>query len=280
MSYTLFNTIEIYNLIIEIYFKKGNKCLSSQINTRWLFEKLLKQKYKIKKNGKFNTIYDFGENKLNVFIRRDNSDANVFEQVLVIKEYEALYKYILSKNEEISNIIDCGANIGLTTLYLKSKFPEAKIVSVEPDKDNVFLIKKNISINHFDNINIENAGIWSKETKLQLLADFRDGKSWALSVKEAHNEIGNVSGVTLDYLIKKYSMDAIDILKIDIEGAERHLFSEHKIYDKFLPKVKFLAIEIHDEFDIRNDIYRILIEYGFDYFESGELTIAFKKIKK
>ena len=73
------------------------------------------------------------------------------------------------------------------------------------------------------------------------------------------------------------SWDTIDILKLDIEGAERFVFEDKQEAGEFLAKVKFIVMEIHDEYPIREHIYSTMRECKFDFFEYGELTIGQNK---
>ena len=65
-------------------------------------------------------------------------------------------------------------------------------------------------------------------------------------------------------------------MKIDIEGAERFIFDNNNDLS-FLKKTKIIAIEIHDEYNIREEIISILKENQFLLLESGELTIGINK---
>ncbi len=69
----------------------------------------------------------------------------------------------------------------------------------------------------------------------------------------------------------------VDLLKIDIEGAELELFSDAENV-QFLANVKLITIEIHDEFECRMNIEDIIQSYGFLIFHSGELTIGINKL--
>jgi len=71
-----------------------------------------------------------------------------------------------------------------------------------------------------------------------------------------------------------YKWTHIDILKIDIEGAERFVFANKESAEKFLPLVKFIVLEIHDEYNIRDSTCSLLAKFNFSFFESGEFTIA------
>ena len=66
------------------------------------------------------------------------------------------------------------------------------------------------------------------------------------------------------------------MLKVDIEGAEKEIFTDSTKCN-FLDITKIIAIEIHDEFGIRDDIYKVLHQYGFLIFEANETTIGINK---
>ncbi len=67
------------------------------------------------------------------------------------------------------------------------------------------------------------------------------------------------------------------LFKIDIEGGEKYLFEDEKQVRDFLSKTRFIAIEIHDEYDIRDKINGCLKDSGFEYFTTGDLTIGRNK---
>ena len=68
--------------------------------------------------------------------------------------------------------------------------------------------------------------------------------------------------------------EIIDVLKIDIEGSEKQLFSDEVSANAFLSKTKYIAIEIHDELDCRAQIDKCLTLNNFDYFLINGLTIG------
>ncbi len=73
-----------------------------------------------------------------VIIRRFTSDIPVFRQVFLKKQYKSQADSMVRNKEEnlIQYIVDAGANIGCTTLFLKRIFPHAHIVSIEPEGGN------------------------------------------------------------------------------------------------------------------------------------------------
>jgi hypothetical protein len=99
---------------------------------------------------------------------------------------------------------------------------------------------------------------------------------WGFRVEETDGDEG-IKAYTINELIKNNSFDVIDILKIDIEGSEKELFLNDRSDLYFLNITKVIAIEIHDEFNCRNEIYDVLKKFEFNYFDVGQTTIGINK---
>jgi FkbM family methyltransferase len=167
-------------------------------------------------------------------LRSKTSDIQTFYQIFLYKKYDIKFE----KPPQI--VIDCGANIGLFSILIKNRFPNVKIVCIEPDSENFKLLKKNTSF--YSDIHCENYGVWNKNTKLNI-SDKYDLGDWGKVVEEnALN--GKVNSISLNTLTEKFSINRIDVLKIDIETSEKVLFSDN--YHEWLPKVKIIIIELHD----------------------------------
>ena len=116
-------------------------------------------------------------------------------------------------------------------------------------------------------------GIWDRDIGLTIDRSFRDGKEWSIAVVESLDFQSEIRGICLKTLILRQN-GTVDILKIDVEGAERYLFRNPDYVKDFLQYVKCLVIEIHDEFEMRERIFRELASCNFLYFNHGESTIA------
>lgn len=162
------------------------------------------------------------------------SDIPLFYQVFVLNEYD------LKMAEAPGVVVDGGANIGLFTVKMKSCFPEAKVICVEPDPDNFRLAQKNLA--PYTDVHFENSGLWNRDIRLKVYDKYDCGK-WGMVVEEDEAD-GTIDAISMNRLLKKYSLDRIDILKLDIESSEKILFSEG--YEDWLPKVKMIIIELHD----------------------------------
>jgi FkbM family methyltransferase len=220
------------------------------------------------------------ESKLVKLRKRPSSDMDVFYQIYEVAEYLPVvqnYDKNFKNDSNFSlNIIDAGSNIGLTALFFSESFSKAKIVAVEPDNQNFNMMNYNlVNKENFDFVKVKGA-VWSSNTKIKVINDFRDKSDWSFRVEES-DDIGAIEAFTINYLAEVNGFDYIDILKIDIEGSEKQIFTSANANLDFLKKTKCIVIEIHDEFECREDIYLILKNYGFTYLNQGELTIGINR---
>lgn len=239
-------------------------------------QKLTEQGIVVKKIGsaiQFNFPID--KKVFDFHLKRSSSDTMVFEQVIRNKEYKAVIDLANSKNIELKNIIDAGANIGLTTLYLKSKYPKAKVILLEPENSIFERMKTNLEINQLTDVIPIQCGLWYEETTLQIDRSFRDNEDWSVKLtKHSEGNVANIKCKTLSQIKKEFEIDVIDFLKIDIEGAEKEVFLMDEGIKTWLPSIKIVALEIHDETNARHEIETVMKNSGFSIFNSGELTIG------
>ncbi|MFM7079129.1 MAG: FkbM family methyltransferase [Bacteroidota bacterium] len=167
-------------------------------------------------------------------LRPSTSDTATFYQVFLRDDYGL--NYVQSPKV----IIDGGANIGLFSIKMKSRFPEALIICVEPDSANFAVLKGNLS--EYKGVCFENCGLWNNDTKLNVFDKYNIGK-WGMVVEEDLIN-GSINALSINTIIANYNLERIDILKLDIETSEKHLFSSN--YESWMPKVKMIVIELHD----------------------------------
>jgi FkbM family methyltransferase len=171
-----------------------------------------------------------------VTIRPGTSDLNCLGKVFVDNEYMLPFEI----NPKL--IVDAGANIGLATLYFSSKFPAAKIISIEPEQSNYELLVRNCA--GTANVTPCRAAIWNSDTSLQIVNP--DAEKWAFSVMPGAFNGSGIKALTIPQILTQSGNDKIDILKLDIEGAERELFVDG--CEEWLPRVKLIIIELHDRY--------------------------------
>jgi FkbM family methyltransferase len=211
-------------------------------------------------------------------LRIGSTDFLVFNQVILGKEYEPIIELIGRNISSFTDfkIIDAGANVGLASIYFKKIFANSKIIAIEPDLMNFEALNKHIELNNYlGEIISLRGGIWGANMKLNLSNSFRDGREWSLNLEETGlNETGSIDAYTLEELMRMHSFETVDFLKIDIEGGEKNLFETWNLNSDVLQRVKYLALEIHDEIVDRKFIQGILIRSGFNLQEINETTFG------
>ena len=170
-----------------------------------------------------------------VWARFGTSDLGVFRQVLIDEDY------FFRSSAQPRLIIDAGANVGYTSVYFANRFPDAAIIAIEPDTDNFHLLQRNTAA--YPKVRCIRAGLWSKDCFLKISNP--DGGTCAFRVEETMNPENAVPAVTLATLLESSGFDRIDILKLDIEGAEKDLFSAHDSAN-WIARTDLIMIELHD----------------------------------
>jgi FkbM family methyltransferase len=210
-----------------------------------------------------------------------NSDKGVIQQIFINQEYDCgyfkpainlmNYQAAQLKNNKQPLILDLGANIGATALYFSVEYPDSKIVAVEPEKHNVELLKLNCK--NLNAVVLEGA-IASRPGKL-FLQDPGMG-DWGFRVG-ASGEY-QVDLFTVDAILELVGRDNMAplICKIDIEGAEKDLFSGNFGWMDLFPMI---VIELHDwmlpgQGNSRNFL-KALAAYDFDFMFRGENVFCF-----
>lgn len=196
-----------------------------------------------------------------VYLRPKTTDAHAFWQVFVGGDYD------FPVNKHPGFIVDAGAHIGLATLYFLHRFPQACILAVEPEPSNADVFVKNTSAYH--NVNLHRAALWSEHKLLNI--ENPDADSWSFRVQETGNRSGGVNAITIADILDKNSF--IDILKLDIEGAEMELFSGDNTW---LKQVGLVILEFHEHYSPGSTemIKSVMKDYGFrKVLEQGENVI-------
>lgn len=168
-----------------------------------------------------------------LFVRLRTSDAEVYEDIFLVKAYD----YPTSVPPR--TIVDVGANCGMTSVYYANRYPRATVVSVEPENSNYAALVRNTRA--YPNVIPIHAALWNEDGEVELFPGwprFRKWGKWGFRVRQG----SGCRALTLPTLMREVGFKNVDILKIDVEGAEREIFSNCD----WMGKVKLLAIELHD----------------------------------
>ncbi len=183
------------------------------------------------KTGFAENINFAGKRKL--YFRPGTSDLPAFRQIFLDKEYA------FEPGSIPKVIFDLGANVGFASVYFSQRFPEAKIIAVEPEPSNYSqLIKNTVG---YSNIHPLCAAVWSSVCELELAMN-SDYGDWGASIFITGKSF-RVKSTTISELMDHYHVSYIDILKVDIEGSEKEIFSS---CGGWINRVRVFVIELHE----------------------------------
>jgi FkbM family methyltransferase len=187
-----------------------------------------------------------------LLIRRGGTDALVFTDIYVWQEYG----YEFGGQPEV--IVDAGAYSGLSTAFFAHRFPDAKIIAIEPGQESFDLLVRNTAA--FPNVQPLRAALWTESGTVSL-SDPGDG-AWGIRVTESTGSGPGGSGtaadgsrpvagadpvraVTVTDIMREFGLSTIDLLKVDIEGSEKELFAAP---GDWIEHVDAICMELHDRF--------------------------------
>lgn len=197
-----------------------------------------------------------------------SSDDFVFDQIFIKQEYGALCASVNSANI----ILDLGANVGYASALLASRYPSARIVSVEPDPGNYRECVANLAP-YGGRVTTLLGAVWARPAMLTLERGMGcDGREWATRVSEtSHTGNAQVQAWDMPALLDMAGVPVVDILKIDIEGSEVEVFAANTA--EWLPRVRNICIELHDE-QCRHVFFGALRGFDYEVQTDGEYTLC------
>lgn len=198
-----------------------------------------------------------------IFLRGGTSDIDVFYQIFVVGEYEAL------RGIDASTVLDLGANVGISACWFLSAFPRAKVLCVEPDPDNCRQLQRNM-LPYGTRVIVMHAAVSDRKGKCGISADSR-GSGNEFGRQIVVSEEGVIPVVTPTDCIGLLG-EKVDLIKIDIEGAEERLFQEGAM--SWIDAARNIAIEIHTD-PIRAQVFERMSDYDYRHAWSHELDLFF-----
>jgi FkbM family methyltransferase len=170
----------------------------------------------------------------------NSSDGAVFWEIFQQRMYAPLADLRAPKL-----ILDLGANVGYGSVYFLNRFPNARVVGVEPDPASAAICLRNLAP-YGDRARVVVGAVWPEKARLVLSRGaFGDGREWATQVREraAGDNGEDVEGWDVASLIDLAGTERADLLVIDIEGSERALFGHPA--RAWLERVDNICIELH-----------------------------------
>lgn len=139
--------------------------------------------------------------------------------------------------------IDVGANGGMHTIPVAlSLGSRGKVIAIEPEPKNFSILEKNVKLNNLNNVTCIKSACFKEEKKLKLFLDKEGQGGHSLIEKTPIEKEGFIEINTrkLDNIIAENKVERVDIIKLDVEGAELDvLMGAIKILEKYKPKIIF-----------------------------------------
>lgn len=184
--------------------------------------------------------------------------------IVLYSEIFARQSYRFASRTQNPVILDCGANIGMATLYFKWLYPKAQITAFEPDPSTFSVLKENTSGNRLEGVVTHNVALGKDESEI----DFHIPEPGSLMMSAV---AGRNTGETIRVACRRLSTfitGEVDMLKIDIEGMEEPVLDDLATSNK-LSSVREMIIEVHHNLPNSpsrfSRILTLLEQHGFHY---------------
>lgn len=181
----------------------------------------------------FDVCVDTGAGRLTpVRLRAVGGDVSILYEVFAEQAYRLPDHLLPPASAKI--VLDCGAHIGLTALYFAERYPNARVIAVEANPINFALLCQNVKAN--PRIVPIHAAVYSAAGTVKI------GTSGPGMLHAIGSTGIDVPAVTLDGIRAQCGIETIDLLKIDIEGAEKEVFRAG------IGSVRAIAAELHGDY--------------------------------
>lgn len=122
-----------------------------------------------------------------------------------------------------ATFVDVGANWGYFTLLAAHRVGAGgRVVALEPDPRLFALLQRNVAMNGLGMVDVVRVAAADRAGELQLAGYDAAGGNWGVSslMADAAGERFSVDAATVDEVLDARGVDSVDLLKMDIEGAE------------------------------------------------------------
>jgi FkbM family methyltransferase len=218
-------------------------------------------------------------------LRDTISDHAIFWQCIVQCQYDFLAfpqasrlkrAYVSAVSQGVSPlIIDCGANIGLASVWFAKTFPEARIYAIEPDKRNFEMLQTNTAA-FGKRVTPVQGAIWHERDSLRIVNPEAGSAAFRVSLATSSPHDA-VPAFRIDDICEMAHTRVPLVVKLDIEGAQASLFSANT---DWVGNTHLITLELDDWLfpwqGTSRSFFATLSRYPFDYLIRGESIFCFR----
>jgi FkbM family methyltransferase len=169
-------------------------------------------------------------------------------------EQFGLDSYGVTLHEPIGSILDLGANVGFAAVSLAARHPGAHLVCVEPDPESFALLERNLALNHIEAA-VYRAAVVGEPGRYAVASGAAPASN-----RVFRSAAGEIDGITVGEALGRAGLERVDLMKIDIEGAEAGVFADAR---DWAPRVRAIIAELHAPYGVA-DADALLALHGFE----------------
>lgn len=195
--------------------------------------------------------------------------VSFFDHYWLLEMFEEIFlrrQYSFETDSARPLVVDVGSNIGLSILYFKRRFPDARVIGFEPDPRTFDVLVRNVRENGLQDVTLVNEAVYDGEEWVYLYGD--EDVPGSPQVSTRRQRTGGAGRAVPATRLSEHVTESVDYLKLDVEGAEHVVLAELEESGK-LGLVERMGIEYHhhvaaDE-DELSGLLALLERNGFGY---------------
>jgi FkbM family methyltransferase len=172
-----------------------------------------------------------------IWVRTGTSDVATFSEVFMAGQYDLPVDDLAP-----AHILDLGANVGYASVCFASRWPKARILALEPSSQNFALLQRNLA--PWPSVTALQGAVWSHAGTVRIANPDDDANAFRMGERAGTAGEGeDIPAFTVPQLMAKLGCTRVNLLKMDVEGAEAEILRGHP---DWLDAVDVLVIELHD----------------------------------
>jgi FkbM family methyltransferase len=186
-----------------------------------------------------------------IWYRPGSSDTELIYKILLRKGEKGEYAIpsdIRPRLGEVRTVLDIGANIGVSSVYLSDVFPKARVFAFEPSPQNLDLLKRNTE--KLGRVQVVPVALGEDDGSLEFFASEAGANFGGFSRFAAGSDTARRTAVPVRHAgrqLAELGVASADVIKIDVEGSEWEILSA--LGDDYLSRTRYIVGELHGNRD-------------------------------